>query len=239
MLMRTLMAAGLLAGSFATTAHAQDSLPASLGSYKPHELVEAIRSESKSIGLTEGQLAELDSLHVAVRDERHRWVSVSGNKAHQALRMRPMISQEEAYNRGMAILNPPQRVALAHRVQASDYVAMVPSLASKVPVSLERLEPHEIVQVFAAESTSLGLTEDQVKDLNELHVAVRDEAHRYAAMAPGSKAHQHQIMEPMISRRRAYNDALSILTPDQGEGAYRRFNTPGYKLPALPGGNDR
>ncbi|MEP7327024.1 MAG: hypothetical protein ABI836_13820 [Gemmatimonadota bacterium] len=240
MLKRIGLAAALLAGALTTVpALAQDQVPASLDAFKPHEVVEAFTAEAKSIGLTVEQLAQLDSLHVAVRDERHHWSSGFGNKAHQGVRMTPMISREEAFGRAMAILTSAQREAVVRRFNAPDYVPMVPSLASAVPASLEDLEPHKIVQVFIVEAATLGLSEGQVKDLGELHVAVRDEQHRYTPMSPGTKAPQHQMMEPMISRRRAYNDALSILTPAQGEGAYRRFNTPGYKPPALPEGSDR
>ena len=39
------------------------------------------------------------------------------------------------------------------------------------------------------------------------------------------------MMEPMISQRRAYNDALSYLTKDQQLAADRLFRSPGYKAP--------
>jgi len=240
MLKRTLVTAALLAGALpAIPALAQEQVPASLAAFKPHEVVEAFTAEAKSIGLTQAQLVRLDSMHVAVRDERHRWAPTSGNKAHQTLKMKPMISREKAYNEALAILTPTQRDAIIKRFNAPDYVPVVPSLATKVPASLESLKPHEIVQVFAAEAAALGLNEDQVKDLGELHVAVRDEPHRYTPMTPGSKAHQHLMMEPMISKRRAYNDALSILTPDQQDRAYKRFNAPGYKPPALAKVSDK
>ena len=57
--------------------------------------------------------------------------------------------------------------------------------------------------------------------------------HRYTKRAVPSKAHTRRIMEPMISRRRAYNDALSYLTPDQQERAIKLFNGPSYKPPVL------
>ncbi len=234
MLKRIWVAAALLVGGVpAIPALAQEGVPVSLGAFKPHEVVEAFTEEAKSIGLTQDQLARLDSLHVSVRDERHRWTPTSGNKAHQTVKMKPMISGEKAYREALAILTPAQRVAVVKRFNAPDYVPMVPSLASKVPASLEGLKPHEIVQVFSAEATTLGLSDDQVKGLQELHVAVRDEAHRYTSRTPPSKAHNYSMMEPMISKRRAYNDALSILTPDQRERAYKRFNGPAYKPPAL------
>lgn len=196
--------------------------------------MEAFTAEAKSIGLTQAQLARLDSLHVAVRDERHRWTSAPGtSKPYLSTQMKPMISREKAYSQALVIMTPAQRDAIIKRFNAPDYVPMVPSLASKVPSSLEDLKPHEIVQVFSAEAEALDLSEDQMHDLQALHLAVRDEPHRYTSMTPGSKALQHQLMEPMISKRRAYNDAMSILTPEQRESAMKRFNAPGYKAPAL------
>jgi hypothetical protein len=40
-------------------------------------------------------------------------------------------------------------------------------------------------------------------------------------------------MEPMISQRRAYNDALSYLTKHQQLAADKLFRSPGYKAPAI------
>ena len=39
------------------------------------------------------------------------------------------------------------------------------------------------------------------------------------------------MMEPMISKRRAYNDALSYLTADQQGRAAARFRDPAYRAP--------
>lgn len=239
MLKLTLVTAALLAGALpGLPALAQEQVPASLAAFKPHEVVEAFTAEAKSIGLTQAQLARLDAMHVAVRDERHRWAPISSNKTHQTLKMKPMISRDKAYNEALAILTPAQRETVIKRFNAPDYVPVVPSLATQVPASLEGLKPHEIVQVLSTEATALGLSEDQVKDLQELHAAVRDEPHSYTPMTPG-KGQQHLMMEPMISKRRAYNDALSILTPDQQERAYKQFNAPGYKPPALKDVSDK
>ena len=234
MLRRTLLAAAFLA-SAVPPAHlvAQKEIPASLGAFQPHEVVEAVTSEAKSAGLTADQLARLDAIHVAVRDERHRWTVASGNKAHRNVRMKPMISRRKAYSDALAVLTPAQRDVVLKRFNEEGYVAVVPSLASKVPASLERLKPHEIVQVFAAEAEALGLTQNQVEELESLHLAVRDEPHRYTRRAAPGKAHQQRVMEPMISRRRAYNDALSYLTPDQQERAIKLFNSPSYKPAVL------
>lgn len=234
MLNRTLLAAALLAGAPPLLPLlAQEKVPTSLSDLKPHEVVEAFTAEAKSLALTPEQLARLDSLHVAVRDERHRWTAAPGSKAHQAVRMKPMISQKKAYTDALAVLTPAQRGAVIKRLNDPEYLPLVPSLVSKVPPSLEGLKPHEIVQVFSAEAEALELSEDQMHDLQALHLAVRDEPHRYTRKGPPGKAHQHQMMEPMISKRRAYNDALSYLTAEQQELAFKRFNAPGYKAPAL------
>ena len=234
MLNRTLLAAAFLASAVPSAQlAAQQQVPASLSAFKPHEVVEAVISEAKSLRLTERQLARLDSIHVAVRDERHRWTPTPGNKAHRNLRMEPMISQEKAYSDALAVFTPVQRNAVVKRFSDEGYVPVVPSLASKVPASLKGLKPHEIVRVFTAEAGALGLSQNQVEDLESLHVAVRDEPHRYTRRAAPSKAHVRRIMEPMISRRRAYNDALSYLTPDQQERAIKLFNAPSYKPAVL------
>jgi hypothetical protein len=233
MLRATLLAA-TIAGISSLPILAQTTVPAPLEDYKAHEVVEAFTGEAKLIGLTDQQLTRLDSLHIAVRDERHRWSSVSGNKAHQGVRMRPMISRVEAYNTALGILTPVQQEAIVRRFGESDFVPMLPSLVSELPSSLESLKPHEIVQVFIIQSGALSLDENQVGDLRSLHGLVRDEPHRYSTMTPGSQRTGHRMMEPMISRRRAYNDALSYLSPEQQERAVRHFNAAGYKPPALP-----
>ncbi|MEO7238029.1 MAG: hypothetical protein ABIZ96_05370 [Gemmatimonadales bacterium] len=234
MLNRTLLVAAFLASAVpAAQLAAQKEVPASLSAFRPHEVVEAVISESKSIVLTADQVARLNSIHVAVRDERHRWTTTPGNKAHRNARMEPMISREKAYADALAVLTPAQRNAVIKHFNDADYVPVVPSLASKVPASLEGLKPHEIVQAFAAEAGALGLSQNQVEDLQALHVAVRDESHRYAMRGAPGKAHKNRMMEPMISRRRAYNDALSYLTPDQQESAIKLFNTPSYKPAVL------
>jgi hypothetical protein len=143
--------------------------------------------------------------------------------------MEPMISSDEAYGDALAILTPAQREAAAQRFGQADYVPVVPSLASEVPAGLDTLKPHEIVKVFAAEAEALDLSREQIEDLEALHVAVRDEPHRYTSKGAPGKAHRHSMMEPMISKRRAYNDARSYLTRAQQETAYKLFNAPGYK----------
>ena len=221
--------AALFLAVLATPSVAQGPMPASLDDLKPHEIVEAVISEAKSLSLSAAQTRRLDSLHVAVRDERHQWERQPNTKAHQRLRMKPMISIREAYGGAMQILNPLQRSAVEQRMAAPDYVPSVPSLATTVPPALEDLEPHRIVEAVAAERHALRLTAPQLEELRLLHVAVRDEPHRYRTAAHGPKGKRHLMMEPMISRRRAYNDALSYLSDDQRAAADRLFRREAYR----------
>ena len=222
-------------GAVATApANAQEPVPAVLDNLKAHEVVEAIISEAKTLGLTSVQLRQLDSLHVAVRDERHQWVPTSGNKAHTMLKMRPMISPDRAYNHALKILTPSQRSAVSKRFDDAAYVPVVPSLADELPPSLDGLKPHEIPEALVAERQKLGLSDDQATNLQNLHVAIRDEPHRYVQAQHGAKGHPHMMMEPMISKRRAYNDAMSYLTADQQAAANQLFRARDYKPKLAP-----
>lgn len=227
---RTFLAAALFTAAIHSPALAQQ-VPQALESYKPHEIVEAVISEAQPLSLTADQVKRLDALHVSVRDERHRWAETPGNKAHKTLKMKSMISQERAYRDALAILTATQRQQLERSFGAPGYVPTVPSLATAVPTSLDALKPHEIVEAFLAERETLGLSAQQVLDLHALHLAVRDEPHRYARKAHGAKGPEHMMMEPMISKRRAYNDALSYLTADQQGRAAARFRDPAYRAP--------
>jgi hypothetical protein len=208
---------------------AQKGVPAVLDNLKPHEIVEAIASEAKPLGLVPDQIRRLDSLHVAVRDERHQWVRTPGNKAHKPLKMRPMISADSAYGQALMILSPQQRSALARRLDDTTFVPVVPSLADEVPPSLDKLKPHEIPQAILAERQRLELSDTQVQKLQALHVAIWDEKHRYEKHSPGPKGHPHMMMEPMVSKRRAYNDALSYLTEPQQAAAYSLLRGAEYR----------
>ena len=170
-----LVTATVLAVTASTALNAQEGVPAVLDNLKPHEVVEALTSEAKTLGATPDQVRRLDSLHIAVRDERHRWVRTPSNKAHKPVKMRPMISADSAYRQALTLLTPEQRSALARRFDDTTFVPVVPSLAGEVPPSLENLKPHEIPQAFVAERERLGLGDTQVQDLQALHVAIRDE----------------------------------------------------------------
>jgi len=227
----------MLLAVLAVPGAAQDAVPASLDDLKPHEVVEAVVSEAQSLALTGEQTRRLDSLHLAVRDERHKWERLPNRKAHQRFRMKPMVSARKAYSGAMGILTPPQRARVAKHLDSSDYVPVVPSLSTTVPAALEGLEPHRIVEAVAAEQGALRLTKEQIEDLDTLHIAVRDEPHRYRTAAHGPKGKKHLMMEPMISKRRAYNDALSYLSPEQQVTAGRIFRARNY-APRLPEGTD-
>ena len=225
---RTFLAAAVLVAAIQSPALARQ-VPQALESYKPHEIVEAVISEARPLSLTADQVKRLDDLHVSVRDERHRWAETAGNKAHHALKMKPMVSRERAYGDAMAILTTNQREQIERKFEVPGYVPTVPSLATAVPASLDALKPHEIVEAFLAERETLALSAQQVLDLHTLHLAVRDEPHRYTRKAHGGKGPEHMMMEPMITKRRAYNDALSYLAADQQARAAARFRDPAYR----------
>lgn len=100
----------------------------------------------------------------------------------------------------------------------------------QVPAALRSLKPHQIIEAVIAERQTLDITDTQARQLDSVHLAVRDEVHRYER-APSNKAHQNMRMKPMTSGRRAYTDALAVLTPEQRARAAERFNDAAYRLP--------
>ncbi len=64
----------------------------------------------------------------------------------------------------------------------------------------------------------LGLTDEQVSELNELHVAIREERHRYSHS--GGKPY-NTVHQAMITREQAYVDAMAVLTPEQRPKGHR------------------
>ena len=225
----------ILAVTPATPVNAQEGVPAVLDNLKAHEVVEALTAEARALGATPDQVRRLDSLHVAVRDERHQWVRTPSIKAHKPLKMRPMISADSAYRQALMVLTSEQRADLARRLEDTTFVPVVPSLADEVPLSLEDLRPHETPQAFVAERERLGLSDTQVQDLQVLDLAIRDEPHRYEKRTHGPRGHAHMMMEPMVSRRRAYNDAMSYLTDEQQTAAGRLFRSASYQPRLAPG----
>lgn len=89
---------------------AQNEVPAALRNLKPHQLVEAVLAERQALDLTGVQERSLDSMHLAIRSEPHRYRTTGApSKAHRSTRMLPMISDEEAFEDAMAVLTPEQR----------------------------------------------------------------------------------------------------------------------------------
>jgi hypothetical protein len=121
------------------------------------------------------------------------------------------------------------------------YRLLVPALAlaisapaaaqNEVPAALRNLKPHQIVEAVMSESKILGLEEVQIQWLDSLHLAILKEPHRYVSVAT-DKPISGSWMSPMVSRKRAYAEALSILTKEQRAQAQARFNDAGYRLPA-------
>ena len=122
---------------------------------------------------------------------------------------------------------------LAHRMLVPALVLAISTPAAaqdQVPAAFRSLKPHQIVEAVIAERETLDFTEIQARQLDSVHLAVRDEVHRYER-SPSLKAHQNVRMKPMISKRRAYAHALAILTPEQRARAAARFNDAEYQLP--------
>ena len=120
MRVRTMLVPVLILGA-STSMAAQQEVPPPLKGLKPHQLVEAVAAERQSLELTDVQVRRLDSLHLAVRKEPHRYEPAPSQKAHQNVRMKPMISQRRAYADALAILTPEQRGRAATRFADPEY----------------------------------------------------------------------------------------------------------------------
>lgn len=92
-------------------------IPAGLRAGKPHEVVERILRERGKLGLSEAQVAELESLHVLIRDEKHQYAH-RGGKPHQTRHQR-MITRQQAFADALAVLSPEQRLGVL-RLFAAD-----------------------------------------------------------------------------------------------------------------------
>lgn len=101
-------------------AAAQDQVPTAFRSLKPYQIVEAMAAE-RSLDLTAVQGRRLDSLRLAIRGEPHRYEGAPSPKAHQNVRMQPMISRQEAYADALAILTPAQRSRARARFGDPEY----------------------------------------------------------------------------------------------------------------------
>jgi Spy/CpxP family protein refolding chaperone len=174
-----------------------------LSGLPPHEVPQQIVGLREELGLTDEQAARLDELHVAIRDERHQY-SHSGGKPHSTLHQ-AMVTREQAYTDAMAILTPEQRPI------AVELLTTLPETV-KVPPALQGLKPQEIVQRVLSHGEHLALRPEQVRELEQLEVMIRDEKHRYSHRA--GKPHQ-TTHQQMITRGQAFADAMAILTPEQ------------------------
>jgi hypothetical protein len=111
-----------LALAMSVPAAAQNELPAPLRNLKPHQIVEAVAAERQALELTTVQERRLDSLHLAIRSEPHRYEAApSPGKAHRNVRMQPMISGQRAYEDALAVLTPEQRTRAGARFSDTAY----------------------------------------------------------------------------------------------------------------------
>ena len=120
---------------------------------------------------------------------------------------------------------------LAYRLLVPAFALAISAPAAAqndVPAGLRSLKPHQIIEAVMAERERSGFTETQVQWLDSLHLAIRKEPHRYEGTPPG--VYQYR-MRPMVSRSRAYTDAVSILTPEQRAQIEARFNDAKYQRP--------
>lgn len=151
-----LMLVPILALALSAPAVAQDQVPQALRSLRAHQIVEAVAAEGQTLDLTPAQQRRLDSLHLAIRNEPHRYVAgaVPG-KAQENFRMRPMVSRQQAYTDALAILTPDQRARAAARFAAADYrlpVELQPRTAARSP-AMEPLRHHTADNTPVRQST--------------------------------------------------------------------------------------
>lgn len=182
-----------------------------LSGLKPHEVPRAVVSLRNELGLTEEQVTELNDLHVSIREEKHQY-SHSGGKPHNTLHQ-AMVTRELAYTDAMAILTPDQRP------QAVELFTTLPETV-KVPPALEDVKPHEIVEQVLSKRERLALRDDQVSELEALHVMIRDEKHRY--IHSGGKPHQ-TTHQQMVTQGQAFADAMATLSLEQRRIAVELF----------------
>lgn len=93
--------------------------------------------------------------------------------------------------------------------------AIVPARADgPVPQTFKSLKAHQVVEQVMAQRAVLSLTDEQFARLDDLSTAIRTEKHRFTHQ--GGKPHNTEHV-PMVTRQQAYDQALSILTPEQRE----------------------
>lgn len=133
---RMLVAAVLLAVG-PPAAAAQNEVPAALRDLKPHQIIEAVLAERQALDLSGLQERKLDSMHLAIRSEPHRYQSTgSPSKAHRSTRMLPMISDETAFEEAMGVLTPEQRTRALAKFNDPGY-RLPPGLRRERPASAD------------------------------------------------------------------------------------------------------
>jgi Spy/CpxP family protein refolding chaperone len=206
------IAAATAVGATLGAAQAESqNAPAELKSLKPHEVVEQVLNFRDRLALTKEQVAELNELHITVRDEKHQY-SHAGGKPH-VTKHQAMITRGQAYADAMAILTPEQRK------QAVSLLTTLPETI-KIPAGLKTGKPHEVVERILGERGKLALSEAQVQQLQELHVSIRDEKHQYSHAGGKPPVTKHQRM---ITREQAFADAMAVLSPEQRLRAVELF----------------
>lgn len=97
-----------------------------------------------------------------------------------------------------------------------------PAQAQNPPAELKGLKPHEVVEQVLNFRQELALTNEQTRQLNELHNSVRDEKHQYMRASGKQRGTKHQAM---VTRGQAYADAMAVLTPGQRQAAVDLLTT--------------
>jgi Spy/CpxP family protein refolding chaperone len=98
-----------------------------------------------------------------------------------------------------------------------------------VPPAFKNLKPFQVVEQVMGQRQALNLTDAQFTRLDDLSLAIRSEKHRFTH--EGGKPHTTRHV-PMVSRQKAYEQALAILTPDQQARLQALFPPPATKVSA-------
>lgn len=121
MLARTVIGlTAVLLTTTAATARADSPVPAAFKSLKPYQVIEQIMAQREGLALTERQFATLDSLSLAVRNERHQFTH-QGGKPHNTRHV-SMISRQQAFDMALAVLAPEQQARITYLFPAVEPV---------------------------------------------------------------------------------------------------------------------
>jgi Spy/CpxP family protein refolding chaperone len=100
----------------AAPARADGPVPQAFRSLKPYQVVEQIMGQRELLSLTDEQFARLDDLSIAIRNEKHSFIH-RGGKPHFTQHV-PMVTQQQAYEKALAVLTPDQQARLEALFQA-------------------------------------------------------------------------------------------------------------------------